>query len=122
MGNNMISSELINALFGGFAKFVSKLTHKDVEFEAIAQYEVMPVVSHKIVKFFEDATEALGNPSISLLGELEPGKTYCVQVNEDANWEGLECIYTFLAEKGIDLVIVNKDINFVEIPEEKNSL
>lgn len=113
----MISSELINALFGGFAKFVSKLTHKDIEFEAIAQHEVMPVVSQKIIKFFEDATEALGNPSIRLLGELEPGKTYCIQVKNDANWEALECIYTFLAEKGIGLVIINEDLNFVDIPE-----
>lgn len=114
----MISSDLVNALFDGFAKFISKITHKDVKFQNVNRYEVMPQLTQKITSFFEEATEALGNPSMQVLGTLEPGKIYCIQVDmKTVDWNVLEQITDVLMEKNILFVVVDKDMNFVPMPE-----
>jgi hypothetical protein len=114
----MISSELVNVLFGGFAKFVSKMTHREVKFEEISRHEVMSQLTHKINSFFEQATEALGDPSMQVLGTLEPGKIYCIQVDmKTVNWDTLTQIADVLLEKNILFVVVDKDMNFVSMPE-----
>ena len=114
----MISSELVNALFDGFAKFVSKITHREVKFQNINRHEVMPQLTHKINAFFEEATEALGNPAMQVLGTLEPGKIYCLRVDVDkVNWEMLEQIADILAQKNILFIVIDKNQNFVSIPE-----
>jgi len=114
----MISTELVNLMFSSFASFVSKLTNKEVRFQEIKLGEVMMSASQKIAKFLEDATDAFDNPEIKILGTLEPGKIYCLQVNIGAvDVDSICSIVETLAEKDILTVCIDQSMNFVSVPE-----
>lgn len=56
--------------------------------------------------------------SIENVDSLEPGKIYCLQIDETIdNWAWVEMISKSLADQGILLVIIGKNMNFVSIPE-----
>lgn len=113
----MISSELVNELFKGLSKFISKITHREIKFQEINKFEVMAQFSAKVNKFFEDATEALGNPSMHITGDLQPGKIYCMQVDKHVDWDWLDNMADALAKKDILFVVINEHMKFVNTPE-----
>lgn len=49
---------------------------------------------------------------------FEPGKIYCLQVDlNTVNWEHLEAIATHFSKFNIVVVIIDKSMEFVQIPE-----
>jgi len=115
----MLTNDLVNTVFKGFAKFVSMITQREVKFAEVRNGEVIASLQPKIEKFFEDTSEALENPMMGVLGVLEPGKIYCVQVDiKTINWEWLECLTNDLATLDITLVMIDKNtMEFVKVPE-----
>lgn len=113
----MISRESINKLFNSLAGFVSKLTGRLVKFHPIGE-EPMGVACEKMNWFFEAAATALNNPEVRMLGMLEPGKVYCLQVDlHTIDMEFCVDIFEEFAKKDITIIFVGKDMNFVNVPE-----
>ena len=49
---------------------------------------------------------------------LEPGKIYCIQMDlNDVNWEYLEAVVKGLKTFDIQIVVLDKNMQFVRIPE-----
>ena len=114
----MTSSKFVNKLYSSLAEFVKDLTGRDVQFKKIARGSRMEDAFEKIDNFSEAVAEALNNPTTKVLGVLEPGKIYCLQVDETLdNWDWIESISKGLQSQGIVLVVVGKNMNFVKIPE-----
>ena len=52
------------------------------------------------------------------LGVLEPGKIYVLQIDyTSVDWSVIESTAQCLAEQGIKLIVINKDMSFVSVPE-----
>jgi len=114
----MISSKSMNKLFNSLAKFVSQLTGKSIQFHQIAQNELVNMAYEKMNKFFESASEALDNPNARMLGVLEPGKIYCIQVDiGKTNIHMFESVWDFFSSNNIQVIVIDQNMNFISIPE-----
>ena len=114
----MFSSETMNKLFGSIAKFVGRLTGREIQFYQVGRGETLPFAVEKMNKLFESISEALDNPVIQRLGTLEPGKVYCLQIDlgaVDTDW--VLQIAEDLRMKNILIVLVDKNMNFLSVPE-----
>jgi len=77
-------------------------------------------IQNKLEKKLEETidgillAETLDNPAIKMLGILEPGKIYCLQV--DMNGIDVDT-YCELAKEGIRIAVIDHNANFVSIPK-----
>lgn len=116
----MISSDLVNKLFCSFAKLVSKLIGRELEFCQRKDDKLIPisVALYRLVEFLEGATEAFDDPIFKTLGVLEPGKLYCLQIDTGTtDLKMLTAVLDYLSVKGVRVLTIDKSMKFVSIPE-----
>lgn len=115
----MFSSQIFNKMFNSLAKFVGGLTGREVHFSQVEHGEAWLSVDIKLNKFFEDVSKALDEPAMKMLGVLEPGKTYVLQVDDwsAVNPEIMEKFWVGLKDNEITIVVIDKNVNFVSIPD-----
>lgn len=116
----MISSKFVNELFSAIAGLVNQLTGKNIQFEEVQYQSTQEDACAKVNRFSKAIREALAGP-LPLIGKvdsLEPGKIYCLQIDETVdNWTWIENISKGLVDQGILLVVIGQNMNFVSIPE-----
>lgn len=114
----MLSSESINKFFNSLAKFVGRITGREVQFQQVGFGQPIDVACEKMNKLLEDAAEAINNPATEMLGILEPGKTYCLQLDtSSADLEWVTNVLEAFEAKNISVALINQDMNFVSIPD-----
>jgi hypothetical protein len=114
----MIDSESVNKVLGAFAKFVSRLAGKRVEFTSVGSGERFPIAAAKVEKLFNDVTAALDEQKVNVIGSLEPGKIYCLSV--DPTIVDLALVSNsldMLQELGVQVIVLDERMSFVSIPE-----
>jgi len=112
----MISSESINKLFNALAKFIGRITGRKLQFHQVGG-EPMGIACEKMNRFFEDASEVLNEPTVQMMGVLEPGKIYVLQIDDGVDIEVVCEIADELLKENIRIVLINKDMNFVQVPK-----
>jgi len=114
----MFSSESLNRVFNSLAKFTGMLTGKEIQFQQVEHMEAMTTACEKMNKFFDELAETLNNPAIKMLGVLEPGKIYCLQVDMNGISMDTYCeLAEELAKEGIRIAVIDHNANFVSIPK-----
>jgi len=105
-------------MFNSIAKFVTRLTGREIHFHQTKQGEPIVGVTARMDKFFDDVSKALDDPAMKMLGVLEPGKTYVLQIDTArANWDSIENLAAGLRDEGITIAVIDKNVNFVSVPE-----
>lgn len=60
----------------------------------------------------------LENLEVKTISALEPGKIYCLQIDmSTVDWEHISILVKGLNDRGILLVVIGQDMNFVSIPK-----
>ena len=112
----MVKGEDLNTLFTSFANFVEKLTKNKVEFVPIQPGEMLSISLLRMSELLTNATKALDNSEVKVVGQLEPGKIYCLQL-ESVNMDWIFEVCEHLRKKGIEVVVLNSSASFISVPE-----
>jgi maleate cis-trans isomerase len=114
----MIKGEDLNTLFTSFANFVEKLTKNKVEFVPIQPGEMLGISLLRMSELFTNAAKALDNSEVKVVGQLEPGKIYCLQVKlGSVDVDRIFEVCEGLRNKGIEVIVLDSSASFVSVPE-----
>lgn len=114
----MISCDSLNKVFGSLAKFVSRLTGKEVGFQQVKPGESLDSGFWKMNNLLEGVVDALDNSEVKVVGALEPGKIYCLQTDmSSVNMEWIGSMADYLVRKDIFVILLDQNMNFISIPE-----
>jgi len=116
----MIStSESLNKFLESLAKLIGVIKKEEITFQKVESRAPLGDAFEAIGKLLDEASCALEKilePKV--IGILEPGKIYCLQVDlKSVNWEALEEQLRVWAYSGIYVAVIDQNVKFVSIPE-----
>jgi len=112
-------SDAVNKFMESFAKLIGVIKGEEVKFRKVKfgdSYESGLENFSELLDEASCALEKILEPKV--IGILEPGKIYCLQVDlKSVNWEALEEQLRVWAYSGIYVAVIDQNAKFVSIPE-----